>query len=321
MNPSTKKGIVNSFNQLSNNVRRTKKQNEHIMKTSLKFIEIANSEGIREHRWIGSTASNLSVNYRDRGYDVDVMLISNNTSKEMLVDKKFTLIEKFREFGKKNYEKVKVYNKKPVISVRFMTKDGASKFHIDFVLATKQGGQDLNFIYSDDPLNKKEYEILENESVKMVEYFKNKIEENTNRRKAIVILKWWNDNKTKNLSKVAKLPSSLISEIVVEKNQSSIVDLIVESFEKITIDLNDKINNKNEICSDFEPKWDYLRKMNDSELLEVKEIVNSAQVGLKKALGEDSIEKAISILKSFFDGLEVVADEESSAGGTSGRAG
>ena len=320
MNQKTKKGVENSLNQLFNEVRRTKSQNDYILKTTYNFIDLAKDEKMSEVKFIGSVPSNLSINYKDKGFDVDAMLIWNNISKEQLVDIKFQMIEIFQEYGKQNYQKVKVHNKKPVVSIRFLSKDGNDKFHIDFVFATKDGN-DTKFVYSDKPSNKDNYDLIKNESVEMLEHFKNIVNKNSDVQKSIVLLKWWNDNKTKNLTKNTKLPSSLINEIVIKKSDSSVVDLMISSLEEMHSIIKAKKDENEPFCSDFEPKWDYLRKMNDEQLNQSENLIESSIDAFEKSLNNNSIEEAISILKKFFDQLKVVIDEDSEAGANDGRAG
>ena len=302
MNYEIKKGVENSLKKLSNEIRRTKKKNDSIKKTAMKFTDLAKEEvGTSELKWIGSTSTNLSVNYKDKGFDVDVLLIHDQKSKEDLVKIKFKLINIFREFANKNYDKVKIHNKKPVISIRFLTNNGNDKFHIDFVIATETNNS-IEFIYSENPNEENKYEIYKNESVEMVEHFNKKIDENNHFQESIVVLKWWNDNITKNFEKDVRLASSLISEVIVndDSNSTTIIDALMQALEKIKLALD-----KGKFESMFESNLDYLRKMDRNQLNKMNEEVKKLLTAFKNALNKTSIEDAIAILKKYFDCLEV----------------
>ena len=318
------KEILNkSFRQLDSEIKMKDAAYKNMKATLRKVEKRLRDEGFTfDSKRIGGAKLRLGVNYTDKAFDVDSALIFNGKNLEETVDIKFQIVEFLRNELGDEYENLKVDNSKPVVTLKFKTKNGVDKFHLDLLIVSKIDEKEF-FIYSKKPLEKDGYEFVESEFRNMTDDFEEKLvtsatDDNNVKRISIRLLKFWNSNINQS-SKETKIPSSVFTEKICFSENTSISSIMLETLESIQEDLEECIFE-----SQYKPNWNYLRKLkkDDEKRLSALENVTDIIEGMTSAFSTGiSTEQSITILKKYFKGIKAPVDTGAQGEATSGRAG
>lgn len=303
-----KKVIDKALENLAFEVKLTEQNYTNMKATALRFVDLARDLVSKEfkigtkHEYLGGTKLNLGVKYIDKEFDVDSALIFDTNSLETLVSIKRLLVSEFKVFADKEYENAKAKSKKPVIEVSFKTKEGEDKFHLDFLIVGVDKSGEQYFVYSDEPNNYDSYEMIRTEYKEFNDFVSGASKNNPSLKTAIRMMKYWNSNVNQNTTKNTKLASSLLVEIATQQSTDIALDIIIRTLGFISNVID------GEFSGDFEPKWDYFRKMNSENKFYAKQNISKALKVINEALNETSVEEAIRKLETIFKGLKAPKD-------------
>ena len=319
-----KKDILEkSFRDLDNKVK-MKVASYKNMKSTLRKVEreLKNGGFTFSSKRIGGAKLRLGVNYSDKAYDVDSALIFNGQTKEELVETKFAIVKFLNEKLSDEYENLKVKNSKPVVTLKFKTKNGVDKFHLDLLIVSKIDDVEY-FAYSKKPNEKGRYELVETEFRKMTDDFHKILIESENefdgeKRTAIRVLKYWNSYVNQS-SKGTKIPSSVFTELISFSEEHTVISLIKQTLVTIKEQLS-----SGGFESTYIPNWNYFRKImkKNDKLQTTQQNVNNVLNAINSSLDEKiGVEESIKILKVYFDGIMAPIDQGAQGEASPGRAG